>query len=84
MFDILLDCVIRVTTLDEITVQLTIPKGTKPGTTFSIADYGIPDLHTRKKGKVFVQIEPIMPNMSDPVVYNTLQELNKSIKKENS
>jgi DnaJ-class molecular chaperone len=84
LFDILLGCVILVTTLDEITVQLTIPKGTKPGTTFSIADYGIPDLHTRKKGKVFVQIEPIMPNMSDPVVYNALQELNKSIKKENS
>ena len=80
----MLGCVILVTTLDERTVQLTIPKGTKPGTTFSIADYGIPDLHTKRKGKMFIQIDPIMPDMSDPVVYNALQELNKSIKKENS
>jgi DnaJ-class molecular chaperone len=84
LFDILLGCVILVTTLDERTVQLTIPKGTKPGTTFSIADYGIPDLHTRKRGKVFVHIDPIMPDVSDPEVYKALEELNKSIKKENS
>lgn len=84
LFDILLGCVILVTTLDERTVQLTIPRGTKPGTTFSMSDYGIPDLHTKKKGKVFVQIDPIMPDMSDPVIYQKLQDLNKSIKKENS
>ncbi len=82
LFDILLGCAILIQTLDDKTVQLTIPKGTKPGTTFSIADYGIPDLHTKKKGKVFVQIDPIMPDMTNQEVYNKLQEINKILKKE--
>lgn len=82
LFDILLGCAILIQTLDDRTVQLTIPKGTKPGTTFSIADYGIPDLHTKKKGKVFVLIDPIMPDMTNQEVYNKLQEINSVLKKE--
>jgi DnaJ-class molecular chaperone len=83
LFDILLGCAILIETLDDRTVQLTIPKGTKPGTTFSITDYGIPDLHTRRKGNMFVQIEPIIPDMTNTVLYSKLQELNELITKEN-
>jgi DnaJ-class molecular chaperone len=82
LFDILLGCAILIETLDDRTVQLTIPKGSKPGTTFSISDYGITNMHTRKKGKILVQIEPIVPDMTDPILYSKLQELNDLIKKE--
>ena len=81
LFDILLGCAIIIETLDDRDVQLTIPKGTKPGTTFSVTGYGLPDLHTRKKGNIYVQIEPIMPDIKDQEVYSMLQDLNNLIKR---
>lgn len=81
LFDILLGCAIIIETLDDRSVQLTIPKGTKPGTTFSVAGYGLPDLHTRRKGNIYVQIEPVIPNLEDQEVYSKLQEINELLKR---
>lgn len=84
LFDIMLGCVIMIETLDNKTVQLTIPKGTKPGTTFSIPDYGIPDLHTKRRGKIFVQVDVSMPDMSNDLIYQKITELNNLLKKDSN
>lgn len=80
IFDLLLGCVILINTLDEKTIKLTIPKGTKPGTIFSIAGYGIPDLNTRKKGNVYVQIEAEIPIIEDNLVLAKITEIKNLIK----
>jgi len=82
LFDILLGCVIIIETLDDRTVQLKIPKGTKPGTTFSITGYGVTNMHNRVRGNAYVQIEPIIPNITNPVIIEKMQEINDLIKKE--
>lgn len=80
IFDLLLGCVIIINTLDNKSIKLTVPKGTKPGTIFSITGYGIPDLHTRKKGNVYVQIETEIPTIEDKLILAKITEIKNLIK----
>jgi curved DNA-binding protein len=82
VFDLLLGCAIIVETIDKRKVQLKIPKGTKAGTTFSISGYGIPDLHTKKRGNIYVTIEADIPKIDDENILNTIQELRTKTKKD--
>ena len=50
VFDLLLGCVIIITTLDNKKLELKIPQGTKPGAKFSIPGYGLPNMQTRQRG----------------------------------
>jgi len=79
MFDLLLGCVIIVQTLDDRNVRLTIPKGTNPGQRFSIPQYGIPDLNTRRKGNIYVIIDADTPNVEDESLLNKIQQLRDEI-----
>jgi len=51
----------NVNTLDNKNLELTIPKGTKNGTTFSVHGYGIPDARSGQKGKLLITIEASIP-----------------------
>lgn len=51
----------NVNTLDNRHIELTIPKGTKNGTTFSVHGYGIPDVRSGQKGKLLITIQAIIP-----------------------
>lgn len=82
VFDLLLGCAIIIETLDSKKVRVNIPKGTKPGTTFSISDYGIPDLHTRRRGHIYVTIEAEVPLIDDEEVLNKIEELKKLLNKD--
>jgi len=79
IFDLLLGCVIIVQTLDDRNVRLTIPKGTNPGQRFSIPQYGIPDLNTRRKGNIYVIIDADTPNVEDESLLNKIQQLRDEI-----
>lgn len=74
VFDLILGCVIVLKTLDKRTVKLTIPKGTKPGQTFNIPQYGLPDFHTKRQGNLYVVIEAEVPSIQEQ---NLLQEIEK-------
>jgi molecular chaperone DnaJ len=80
LFDLLLGCVIIVNTLDNRNVKLTIPKGTNPGQRFSIPEYGIPDINTRRRGNIHVIIDVKTPEINDESLLNKIQQLRDEIK----
>lgn len=82
VFDLLLGCAIIIETLDKRNVRLNIPRGTKAGTTFSVTGYGVPDLHTRQKGNLYVTIDPEIPKIDDENVLNIIEELRNKTKKD--
>ena len=75
LFDLLLGCVIIVKTLDDRSVKLTIPPGTNPGQRFSIPQYGIPDINTRRRGNIHVIIDAKTPKITDESLLNKIQQL---------
>jgi curved DNA-binding protein len=79
VFDFLTGGVIIVETLDNKTVKLNIPPGTKPGTTFSITGYGIPNINTKKRGNVYVKLEAEMPKIKDAKLLEEIEELKRKI-----
>ena len=72
VFDLLLGCAIMIKTIDNKRVNLNIPAGTKPGQTFSIPGYGLPNINTGRKGNIFVKIETEIPKIQD---YGIAQEI---------
>jgi len=79
IFDLILGTIIIIEPPDGRKVRLTIPKGTRPGQTFSIPQYGLPDLNTRQKGHLYVKIEASIPSIRDPKILARLQELRDEI-----
>ena len=79
VFDLLLGCSIIVNTLDKKNVKLSIPRGTKPGTKFSMSGLGLPDLHTRRRGNIYIQIEAIVPEINDKKVLDKLRDIKDAI-----
>jgi DnaJ-class molecular chaperone len=79
VFDLLLGCVIIITTLDDKQLELKIPQGTKPGIKFSIPGYGLPNMHTRRRGIMFVTIDTEMPKITDQNVLDKIQQIKNEI-----
>ena len=79
VFDLLLGCVIIITTLDNKQLELKIPQGTKPGIKFSIPGYGLPNMHTRQRGIMFVTIDTEIPKITDQTVLSKIQEIKDKI-----
>jgi molecular chaperone DnaJ len=76
----LLGCVIIVHTLDNKNVKVTLPQGTNPGQTFSIPDYGFPDVNTRRRGNLYVIIDAETPKIENESLLNKIQQLKEEIK----
>ena len=79
VFDLLTGCVILVTTLEHKRLEIKIPKGTQIGTTFSIPGYGMPNMQTRRRGKLFVTVDATIPVINDEAVLNRLHEIKKDL-----
>jgi len=79
VFDLLLGCVIIIETLDNKQLELRIPQGTKPGIKFSIPGYGIPNMHTRQRGIMFVTIDAEIPKITDQHVLDKIQQIKNEI-----
>ena len=79
IFDLLLGCVIIITTLDGKRLEIKVPQGTKPGAKFSIPGYGLPSMHTRQRGILFVEIDTEMPTITNELVLNRIQQLKDDI-----
>jgi DnaJ-class molecular chaperone len=80
VFDLMLGCVIIVKTLDNKQVKLNIPKGTKIGQVFNIPGYGIPDLHTGKKGNLYVSIDTEIPTITNETILKEIELLKDKIR----
>ena len=79
VFDLLLGCVIIITTLDNKQLELKIPQGTKPGTKFSIPGYGLPNMHSSKNGNMHVSIDVEIPKITDTNVLDKINQIKNEI-----
>ena len=80
VFDLLLGCVIIITTLDNKKLELKIPQGTKPGAKFSIPGYGLPNMQTRQRGNMYITIDAEMPIITDVDILDKIHQLKTEIK----
>jgi curved DNA-binding protein len=79
IFDLLLGCVIIITTLDNKQLELKIPQGTKPGIKFSVPGYGLPNMQTGKRGIMFITIDAEMPKITNEAILDKIQQLKNEI-----
>ena len=77
--DLLLGCVIIITTLDKKQLELKIPQGTKPGAKFSIPGYGLPNMQTHQRGNMYVAIDVEIPLITDVNTLNKIQHIKNEI-----
>lgn len=79
VFDCLLGTSIQVDTLEGKRLQLNIPQGTQPGTTFSIPAHGLPDVRTGSQGNAYVRIGAVIPKIEDAKILEKIQEIRNEI-----
>tara|TARA_B100000497_G_scaffold125459_1_gene161980 strand:+ start:256 stop:1128 length:873 start_codon:yes stop_codon:yes gene_type:complete len=79
VFDLLLGCVIIITTLDKKQLELKIPQGTKPGAKFSIPGYGLPNMQTHQRGNMYVAIDVEVPLITDVNTLSKIQHIKNEI-----
>ena len=68
---------VKVHTLDNRDIELTIPKGTKNGTTFSVHGHGVPDVNYGRKGKLLITIHASIPRNLNEKQLNKIHEIIK-------
>jgi DnaJ-class molecular chaperone len=81
VLDLITGCSIMFKTIDGKTLDLKINPGTQHGGVYSIAEYGIPDLMTSKKGDVIIKVVSTVPKITDTDLINQTQELKDAISK---
>jgi len=79
VFDFITGSEIELNTLDERTLSLKIPKGTTPGTTFSIHGYGIPDIKRGRKGVLYVKVNATVPKITDEKLLRKIEKIKNAI-----
>lgn len=65
VFDLILGTTYVVTSLTGTPIRVNIPKNTPPGTTLSIAGYGLPDLNTNRQGNLYIKLKGVIPELSN-------------------
>jgi len=81
IFDFVIGGSVTLDTLDSGQVKVTIPPGTKPGTKFSINGHGMPDLHSGRRGNMYVTINAKVPKGLSQDEITMLQKLRKRLDK---
>ena len=81
VFDLMLGSAIEVTTPVGRHFSLTIPKGTKSGTVFSISGQGIPNVNTRRPGNAHIKVESVIPKIQDEAILQKIKEIKDEIDK---
>ena len=81
VFDLILGTAIEITTPVGRHFSLTIPKGTKPGTVFSISGQGIPNVNTRRPGNAHIKVESVVPKIQDEAILQKIKEIKDEIDK---
>ena len=79
IFDLMIGTSIEIETPLGNGYQMRIPKGTKPGTVFSIAGQGIPNSQTKRPGNVHIKIGAVVPEINDENILNQLKDIKDAI-----
>tara|TARA_B110000971_G_scaffold39036_1_gene37943 strand:- start:704 stop:1534 length:831 start_codon:yes stop_codon:yes gene_type:complete len=81
IFDLMLGTSIEISTPANRHFSLTIPKGTKPGTVFSISGQGVPNVNTRRPGNAHIKVEADIPKIKDEAILQRLKDIKDEINK---
>jgi curved DNA-binding protein len=66
VFDTMLGTSIKIQTIEDSTLDITIPAGINPGTTMSCNQYGLPlGMHEHRRGNLYVKIDVVVPKSID-------------------
>jgi len=79
VFDLLLGSVIIIESIEGKRLSVNIPKGTNPGSKFSIKGHGMPDVNSRIRGNAYIQIEAEVPKIDDQEILTKLAEIKNEI-----
>ena len=69
-----------ITGLDGKVFELTVPAGTQPGTKFRVSGQGLYQLHSERRGDLYVTTEVTVPKNLTPEQLEVVQNLNNSLK----
>jgi molecular chaperone DnaJ len=76
LFDAMLGTSIKIQTVEDSTLDITIPPGTQPGTTMACHQYGLPiGMNENRRGTLFVKVDVIVPKFIEPQDVETLRQL---------
>lgn len=78
-FDLILGTTVVTTTPEGKSVRVSVPAGMQPNTTLSVPGYGIPDLHTGKRGNLYVTIGCHIKKIHDEKLLRKIKELKDEI-----
>lgn len=78
VFDLILGTTYVITSLTGSPIRVNIPKNTPPGTTLSIAGYGLPDPSTNRQGNLYIKLKGIIPNLSEEQI-EKVKQINDAI-----
>ena len=78
VLDFIVGTIIEVVTPTNRKFSLTVPAGTKPGTTFSITGHGIPDVHTKRSGNIHIKLDAKMPILNEQQM-NQIKDIRNGI-----
>ena len=81
IFDLMIGSSVEIETLVGRHFSLTIPKGTKPGTVFSISGQGVPNVNTRRPGNAHIKVEAVIPKIKDEAILQRLKDIKDEIDK---
>lgn len=76
MFEAALGTTVSVTTVEDSTLEITIPAGIQPGTTMACHGYGLPtNPQSNQRGALFVKIDITVPKITNDVDVEVLKQL---------
>jgi curved DNA-binding protein len=79
IFDLILGTDLIIETPTGKLLNLNIPQGTKPGTTFSIAGHGVPNVNTSRQGNLYIKIDTTIPKIEDKDLLDKIEEIKNAI-----
>ena len=81
LIDLILGTNVKVDTIHGKKLNVTVPAGANPGTTYSIHEQGLPDHRTGASGRLFVKVNGITPNVTSEKARERLRKIQNEANK---
>lgn len=79
VLDLIIGTSVTIETLSHNRLNVNIPKGTQPGTTLSVAGYGLPDPKIGRSGNLYITVKGQIPKIKDDALLERIKKLNDDI-----
>ena len=81
LIDLILGTNVKVDTIHGKKLNVTVPAGSNPGTTYSIHEQGLPDQRTGVSGRLFVKVNGITPKVTSEKARERLRKIQNEANK---